>query len=354
MRRSMKSTRAVLLCTLCATAAAQEEDAQARQLRQQLAACPFKIVYESYREDNWELMCINADGTNPSNLTQTPDLDELYPHASPDGTKVVFLQDVGQGDNRTRDVCMMSIDGTDRVKVAENGRQPFWSPDGKIIAYATEPGARYPEGPYVNQGLYFFNVETKAVTQHPKPDVSGLLNPCWSPDGQWIICSAVRGLGFNKSIVAFEANGPKVAELIRSRAGPDDLYQCRPDIGPDGTRVAWGTGNTRHKDYMWVEVAEVDFTLPEPKIVERRKVVQVDFPQQTYHVDWSPDGKYIVYSQGSVGGRMQRAAPVIGTKAHGWDLWVVDPAVPNVAVQITHDGLSNKEPDWVFAESVCG
>ena len=45
---------------------------------------PFKIVYETYREtegrQNWELYLINADGSNPINLTNTPDVDEMYPH----------------------------------------------------------------------------------------------------------------------------------------------------------------------------------------------------------------------------------------------------------------------------------
>ncbi|GAG28515.1 unnamed protein product, partial [marine sediment metagenome] len=49
----------------------------------------FKIVYETYRETegrpNWELYLINADGSNPINLTNTPDVDEMYPHASGDG-----------------------------------------------------------------------------------------------------------------------------------------------------------------------------------------------------------------------------------------------------------------------------
>jgi len=45
----------------------------------------FKVVYETYRKtngkENWELYLINADGSNPVNLTNTPDVDEMYPHA---------------------------------------------------------------------------------------------------------------------------------------------------------------------------------------------------------------------------------------------------------------------------------
>ena len=348
MNGRYRAALVVVLGLACGPALAQEGAPEAERLRRELAACTFRVICESYRDGNWELMLMNADGSGMENVTRTPEVDELYPHASPDGTKLVFLQDEGEGEQRRRDVYVMNIDGSGRVRVAENGRQPFWSPDGKTIAYAGGTDARYPKDPYVNQGLWFYDVATQEVTAHPRDDISGLLNACFSPDGRWVIASAVRGMGFNKSIIAFQAHGAGVAELIRSRAGPDDLYQCRPDVSPDGLRVAWGTGNTRHRDYMWVEVAEVDFNVAEPKIGAREKVVQVDFPVQTYHVDWSPDGKYIVYSQGTIGGRMQQAQPVIGNKAEGWDLWVVNPAKPNVCVRITQDGLSYKEPDWVF------
>ena len=50
---------------------------------------PNKILFETFQEDNWDLFVANADGSEPVNLTHTPDVDELYPHASNDGTKSV-------------------------------------------------------------------------------------------------------------------------------------------------------------------------------------------------------------------------------------------------------------------------
>jgi Tol biopolymer transport system component len=100
---------------------------------------PFKIVHETYRQtkdrQNWELFLINADGSNPLNLTNTPDVDEMYPHVSPDGTKICFVADEGTGRKKVRSVYYMNIDGTERFKVASNARQPCWNFDGKKIAY---------------------------------------------------------------------------------------------------------------------------------------------------------------------------------------------------------------------------
>lgn len=336
-----------MLAAIALCVAAGVVGAQTLQLRQALAACKFRIVYESYRDGNWELMVMNADGSNQTNITNTPGRDELFPHASPDGKKVVFLLDEGGGEDRTRNVYYMNIDGSHRIKVGENGRQPFWSPSGELIVYAVQGDVKPVQDPFANSGLYFYNIATKEVSQHPNKDISGLLNPCWSPNGNWIVSSVIRAMGFNESIVAFEANGLLVAELIRSCAGTDDLYQCRPDVSPDGRHVAWGTDNPSHRDYMWVEVADVDLAPPSPRIANRRKVAQVNYPLQTYHVDWSPDGKYIVYSQGAGGTRMEPACYVIGRKAKGWDIWICDPSKEDVTVRITRDGLSNKEPDWI-------
>ncbi|HOZ45952.1 MAG TPA: hypothetical protein PLO37_13445 [Candidatus Hydrogenedentes bacterium] len=330
------------LAAVIAVAASPEDE-----LLQELRARPFGIVCESYRDGNWELIAMNADGSEAVNLTNTPDVDELYPHASPDGKRVVFLEDRTENGARVRDVGLMSIGSRERCVIAENGRQPFWHPNGRVVAYATQSGARYPKDPYVNNDLFFYDVETRAVSRCPREGISGLLNPCFSPDGQWIVVSAVRGMGFNKSIIAFEVNGTRTGELIRSLGDAEDVYQCRPDISADGQRVAWGTTNTRHKDHMWVEIADLDLDADPPRIDSRRRIVEVGFPLQTYHVDWSPDDQYIVYAQGDLGSRMQPAPPVIGNIAKGWDLWVVRVDQPNVVVQITHDGLSNKEPDWM-------
>ena len=60
----------------------------------QLGKIRHKIVYESFQDNNWEIMMVNADGSNPVNLTHTPEVNELYPHVSPDGKKICFVVDV--------------------------------------------------------------------------------------------------------------------------------------------------------------------------------------------------------------------------------------------------------------------
>ncbi|MFC1739845.1 hypothetical protein ACFL1G_12485 [Planctomycetota bacterium] len=342
----------MLLGATCRTVHAAKENeqmkAKSEKLLAELKTCKYKIICETYRDNNWELMIMNADGSNPVNITESPFVDELYPHASRDGTKVVFLAEEGEGEKRTRNVYYMNLDGTERTKVGENSRQPFWSPDGKVIAYLRGTRVNYGEGGNANKELYFYNIEAKKTAQHPKKDMAGLLNPCWSPDGSWIITSVMGGMEFAHSICAIEANGTGVVELRCSRTEAKDIYQCRPDISSDGRHIAWGKEDCH--DYMWVEIGDIDLTQAEPKVTNRSYAVTVPYPLQIYHVDWSGDGKYIAYTQGGRGTKMEPAGYVVGNEAKGWDIWVVKPSDPEVVVQITHDGLSYKEPDWIFVK----
>ncbi|UCC98126.1 MAG: hypothetical protein JSW66_20045, partial [Phycisphaerales bacterium] len=135
----------------------------------------FKIVYETFRNtdgrDNWELYLTNADGSNPVNLTNTPDADEMYPHASPDGTKLCCVADEIVSGKKVRNVYCMNIDGSNRVKVADNARQPCWSPDSKTIAYLPGEFSRYTIKDYATKGLSFYDVENHKRKQHPNSDL---------------------------------------------------------------------------------------------------------------------------------------------------------------------------------------
>src|SRR5438552_1586108 len=114
---------------------AKKPSEPSKDLLLELKTYPHKIIYETNRDGNWELYVTNADGSEPVNLTRTPDVDELYPKPSPDGSEICFIADEGKGKDKIRNVYMMHVDGTSRTKVADNAREPCWSPDGSQIAY---------------------------------------------------------------------------------------------------------------------------------------------------------------------------------------------------------------------------
>jgi len=155
-----------------------------------LGEIPFKIVYETYRptdgKQNWELYTIKADGSEMANLTNTPDVDEMYPHVSPDGTKICFVVDEGQGRRKIRHVYYMNADGTDgtkRVHVAAHARQPCWCFDSKSIAYCNNEYKRYSAREYATSGVTFYHLEGNWSRPHRNVELHHLYGP--TENGFW-------------------------------------------------------------------------------------------------------------------------------------------------------------------------
>src|SRR5205823_158389 len=130
-----------------------------------------KIVHESFRDGNWELYVMNADGSNPVNLTKTPDVDELYPKVSPDGDKICFQADEGKDDAKVRRLYLMNSDGSGRVKIADEAREPCWSADGKQIAYLPDEHKKFAIGDGATRGIRIYTLATKETREHPNKEI---------------------------------------------------------------------------------------------------------------------------------------------------------------------------------------
>jgi len=291
-----------------------------------------KIVYETLRKtdgkENWELYLINADGSDPVNLTNTPDSDEMYPHASPDGKKICCVADEMVGGKKVRNVYCMNIDGTGRVKAADNARQACWSGDSKTIAYLPAEYERYTINDYATKGLVFYDVKTREHTKHPNKNLHHLYNISWSPDGKWFLATVHGGMDFKHAILAFKVNGTKIYDLTKF-----GVTGCRPEFNSDGKRITWGLTD-------WdLCTADIDLASGKPQVTNVRQVVKCEKECEVYHTDFSPRGKYLTFSHGPKGQEM------VGGKAPGWNICVTD--LTGNWVVITADGNHNKEPDWV-------
>ncbi len=305
---------------------------RADELSNELRDVPHKIVCETWKEDNWELFAMRADGSKPVNLTRTPDRHELYPHVSPDGSQICFVSDEGEGTAKVRNVYFMNIDGTNRTLVAKNARQPCWKADGSAIAYLKGESDGFTYTDYATKGIVIYDLTTGQHKEHPNKEIHHLYNLCWSPDGKWFLATVHAGMGFRHAMLAIPADGMEIHDL--------DIPGCRPDISPDGAKVAWGPSD-------WaLRIGDLDFSGPKPKVTGARDVVTSAKPMKIYHIDWSPCGKYVTYSRGPAAKRMGRIPEIVGVRAAGWDIYVADAAGTNRFLRLTTDGDCNKEPDW--------
>jgi dipeptidyl aminopeptidase/acylaminoacyl peptidase len=318
-------------------------------LREQLKASAFKIAYESYVDGNSDIFVANADGSNPVNLTKTPDLNEHYPQISPDGTKICFASDKGEGRETVRSVFVMDIDGNNRKKVADYAREPFWSPDGKVIGYLDQEYPKFEVIDYYTKGMNFYDLASGTVTPHPNyTNLHHLYNPNFCANGKWIVSTVHAGMGYDHTILLIEANGNKIIDL--------KIPGCRPRFSPDGHQVAWGASDNE------IASGPIDTDSDDPKIGEWHVRIK-DTKNKIYHVRWSPDGQFLSFSRGPDGegdlskpGTFQAACEIMGVYAPGWNIGVVTakPATTNDLDQatdanftmITTNGLSNKESVW--------
>jgi len=314
-------------------AAAGARAADADDLLAELKRLPNKIIFETFQEGNWEIFMANADGSHRENLTKTPTIHEMYPHASRDGRKLCFVVDEGEGEAKSRNIYYMNMDGSGRTLAAKNGRDPCWTADGRGIVYLPNETTRFTAMDYATKGVSVFDLASGKITPHTNPDLFHLYNICCTPDGRWYVATVHAGMGYGHAILAFETNGPKVVCL--------KIPGCRPDVSADGRHVAWGAS-----DYA-LRIGDLDFSGPEPKVVNAHDVVTSQKPVEVYHVDWSPDGHYVAFSRGPHGKSLGLAPEMVGVQAPGWNICVADTRVKNRWVPITSDGHSNKEPHWV-------
>ena len=321
-------------------------------LKERLKDSPFKIAYECYVNNNWEIFVMNADGSNPVNLTQTPKQHEHYPQVSPDGTRMCFSVDDGEGRDTVRSLYVMDIDGRNRKKLTDHAREPFWRQDGKVIGFLPQEYSKFNVIDYYTKGMSFYDLKTGKIEPHPNStNLHHLYNPCFARNGKWIVSTVHAGMGFDHAILAIEARGNKIVNL--------KIPGCRPCLSPDGRQIAWGAGD--HE----VALAPIDLESDAPTVGRWRLRIR-DKTNETYHVDWSPDSRTVSLSRGpaskgdpSKSGTFQSACEIVGVYAAGWNLCAVSAEHDGVVdlnhasdadfVVLTTNGFSNKESAWFLS-----
>ena len=318
-------------------------------LKERLTLSPFKIAYETYVNDNWEIFVMNADGSKPVNLTKTPKEHEHYPQVSPDGTKICFSVDLGEGRDAVRSLYVMDSDGRNRKKLTDNARELFWRPDSKVIGFLPQEYSKFNVIDYYTKGMSFYDLTTGQITPHPNStNLHHLYNPSFAQNGKWIVSTVHAGMGFDHAILAIEAKGNKIINL--------KIPGCRPCLSPDGKQIAWGSG-----DHELV-AAPIDLESDSPSVGQWRLRIQ-DKTNETYHVDWSPDSLFLSFSRGPASkgdpnksGTFLSACEIVGVYAADWNLYAVSAERDGIVdlnratdadlLTLTKDGFSNKESAW--------
>jgi Tol biopolymer transport system component len=183
-----------------------------------------------------DIWVMDADGTNQTNLTNTPDINEGQPAWSPDGTKIAFTGPGAPNEDGVRrgDVYIMDADGTNRTNLTNTPNfldyQPSWAPSGNQLTFV-----RWVEGRvFLEQpDIFVIDANGQNATNLTQTDENEF-DPDWSPDGAKIAFSGVRNGG--EEILTMDPNGQNETNLTEDGFEGNDEA---PDWSPDGTMVVF-------------------------------------------------------------------------------------------------------------------
>jgi len=285
------------------------------------------IVFVSWRDGNSEVYAMNADSSEPRNLTQNPAKD-VRPAWSPDGRRIAFAS---RRDGNS-EIYVMNADGSGKLNLTRNRANddyPTWSPDGRRIAFLRGRGFRgqlyvvnadgsglrnlgriaatayfysqlvwSPDGRTIHFGRYLVSTDGSGARKLPYIPFTAV----WSPDGRQIafVGNKLRNqlpgqLGgprkANSDIYVMNADGSGIRRLTHKRT-----YDGEPAWSPDGRKIAFQSKRRVGGSSGEIYVMNADGS-------GKRNLTRN--PAQDGSPSWSPDGRRIAFVSNRDGRRFE-------------------------------------------------
>jgi hypothetical protein len=209
------------------------------------------------------------------------------PAWSPDGRLIAFAR---RGGRRCRGgLWVMNADGTGARRVAVNGRNPDWSPDGSKLAYDNGNGAV---------------VVSDATSGNAQTVLKGA-DPAWSPDGSRLALARQQAI----LVAAPDGSGERIVTT----------GAVEPDWSPDGTKLVF---TRTDKDNPGLAIIGVDGS-------GARSLTSTEDRQPA----WSPDGRTIAYAHCSPASGLR--TPILVRSHSGRPLATINPGGEAVSLAVT-------------------
>lgn len=213
----------------------------------------------------------------------------ITPSFNPTGDKIAFLTDR----NGYKEIMLMSaIDGK-IIKTIVKGEKAddyeemhwlrgglTWSPDGKMIAFASKSGEK--------DAIHIKKVEEDGFNKLIKPDMDAVYSPDWSPDGSKILFCGIKDGKLDLFTVDVET-----LEYVRLT---DDYFdESKPHWSPDGKKIVFSSDRLDAPYNYSIEQIQGYYDIftmdADGSNIERITTN----PFHDSDAFWSPDGENIVF-----------------------------------------------------------
>jgi Tol biopolymer transport system component len=222
------------------------------------------------RGENPEIYLINADGTDPVNLTENEEWD-ADPQWSPDGERILFTRGYIMDDGE--DIYMMHADGSDLVNLTNspgNDNSPTWSPDGTQLAFNSSRSG--------NTEIYTIDLTDEdylpvQITESEQP----VHLDAWLPDGSELLYDTSDG-NLHGSINTMTLDGAEIGTIYSA-----DGIILQPLLSPDGSKVLF----VRFEETINLYIMNIDGS-------DVRNLLADDIDTDPFYA-WSPDSSQIAF-----------------------------------------------------------
>ena len=251
---------------------------------------------------SWQRLAISvvsAEGGHVKNLPLESDEKMYIPgwgggnRVSPDGKRIAFAGKTQKDPDLHFHIWTLSVEGGKPKKLTESPEEcsdmfPCWSPDGSAVAFVRgRVSKNYAEG-FGERNIYVVDKaggEPKSLTAESDRVNYGPI--AWSPDGKMLAYYSIES---TINVIPAEGGKPHVVGQVRSNNVNTELAWS-----PDSKRIAFNT---------WLpalnETGIKVMSLEDGSIVD----IKTDLVDtNVYHLDWSPDGKKLVFGGYKGGGR---------------------------------------------------
>ena len=206
------------------------------------------------------LQKLKTEPGQPATFTWSPDRGSIAYEACRNGICEIHLMQISTNVRRNKH-RELTFDGGDN-------RMPAWSPNGKWIAFTSEPAG--------DRDIYKMDVNGENVKQLTKQRKCS--QPVWSPDSRWIAFAS------HSTLFVMDAEGKNVRQL--GKAGTV-FFNCT--WSPDSKQIAFISGSIEDGIVIFrIDVINVDGQ-------NMRQLTKSEEGTSIRELAWSPSGKWIAY-----------------------------------------------------------